>query len=330
MSKKFDSVIASKMGDFVRSPLGVRDTGGIRRAVYSSTFATLAGDFPPNDAKLFRLTLDDLSIVELAARPPWYPAPDPDFGQAWSGDVVSGDANTVWYSAIHLPSLFNPILSARRFVIDIYRMNGDLEPVNSWRWHQPTFGGGAIYRVVPFGTSDVLWGLGFVQDVPQPTTSVALEAYLLELDPDTMEIRRASDNLWAGLNESERLLQPFESSGGGTSSAIWLARHFRPDTGSIRVSQIMKFDPDTFDLVSIVDGPRSRLPLGERRFIRGIGGDSQSIWLVSRSDAFDVIPGTPGQRFSLVSELPASFSASDRTIIQDEVLSVGLIAQDIG
>ncbi len=324
MSKKFDSVLASRMGDFVRSPLGVKDTGVSNRAVHMIARSGEIRDtnFVAWDETLFRLSLDDLSQAVIEARPPWWPAPHPIIGQVWQGDSISGDIDTVWYSAINLvdflgSDLRNVGLLDERWTIDIYRLDRNLEVVNSWRWHQPFLGGGRAWHITPFGDSTALWGLVRVHTEPQPWmythTDEPREMYLVELDPETMEIRRMSNDLYGSDGIDIRIRRPYATAGGGTSSAIWVSRRFTeddaPDASNSR-TQIMEYSPADFSLVRVTDGPRSALPFPEKRQITGLGGDAQSIWIASIKNT---LPRTS------LSELPRDFSNANRTILQDEI-----------
>lgn len=330
MSKRFDSVIASPMGSFVRSPMGVLDVGDIRAVhIIALSAETVDPDsiVPFWDEKILRLSSDDLSNLVSEGRPPWWPAPHPSFGSAWRGDVISGDANTVWYSAYNLSDWAGADIRLigqldERWTIDIYRLDGSLAVVNSWRWHQPQIGGGRAWHISPFGNSTTLWGLARVhrEDRPQPwhQTSGApgREMYLVELDPETMQIRRTSPDLLEGLSDAERLRQTYIGSGGGDSSVIWVARYITDtDTSTNRRYEILEYRPDDFSLVRVTVAPRAGsevLPFGRKRQIHGIGGDSESIWLAS----FWSDP----ERAYRVSELPRDFTDENRTILQDEIL----------
>ena len=311
------------MGDFVRSPLGVRDTGGVGRAVYLSSL-----DFrivPPGggldltyDEKLFRLSLDDLSNPLVERRPPWWPSPHPDFGQSWFGMSVSGDAETAWYAAMNLTDFYRT--PGARWTIDIYRLRSDLTVVNSWRWSAPDFGNGHMTQVVPFGTSEVLWGLGFVR-AGLGTGELPTQMYLLELDPVTMEIRRSSPDLWSGLTATQRHQRLFLWGGGGTASRIWVGLTFRPDTSTER-SIIREYSPSDFSLIRQFDAPRSQNPPETRRIVQNLGGDDDSIWISSRSPVFGEVPGSTGFSYQTrISELPSDFSNDNRTILQDEIVA---------
>lgn len=320
MSKKFESVIASPMGDFVRSPLGVRDAGAERAVYLSSLNYTLTGTQISDqhyDEQLLALSPSDLGTPRLESRPPWWPSPHPDFGQNWLGQSMSGDANTVWYSAYDLRDFYG---EGARYTIRIDKMTSTFAPVRSWIWPAPSFGNGFMADLVPFGTSAVLWGLGFVASDLVPYRTVD-EMYLLELDPDTMAIRRSSNDLWAGLTTEQRAQRPFIRGGGGTMSRIWVALEFRPDPSTQR-SIIREYAPDTFELIRQFDAPRSRNPVDTRRVVRNIGGDDDSIWISSDSPVFGNVPGSiPGLYQQRVSELPAAFSDENRTILQDELVA---------
>lgn len=322
MSKRFDSVLASPLGDFVRSPLGVRETGVSNRAVYSIAVGHSFPDthFVFESEKLFRLPLDDLTRTIAEVRPPWWPAPHPVWGQEWRGDVISGDADTIWYSAYNIPdlagsdTLFGNDL-AERWTIDIYKLNSQLEAVGSWRWNQPALGGGRAWHIAPFGDSTALWGLARVHTQPQPWRHGGVDPgqmYLVELDPQTMEIRRASSDLWGGTNADFRIRRRYAMAGGGNSSVIWVARRFNdPDRQRI-MAQIMEYDPRDFSLVRVTDGPRSAAQGTARLEIDGIGGDSESIWLAQHRPTGSFVG-------SVLSELPRDFTNDNRTILQDEV-----------
>lgn len=339
MSKQFDSVIASPMRGLVRSPLGVLDTGVSNRAVYiiSRGFDFESHNNPRllvQDETLFRLSLDDLATATLEKRPPWWPAPHPIKGQEWQGDIISGDANTVWYSAVNSVDLNDadsefPRVLDQRWTIDIYKLDSNLEVVNSWRWPQPSLGGGRAWHIAPFGDSTALWGLASVHESPEGAgLIIPQEMYLVELDPETMAIRRVSPELLLDFPNTELTLRIFARGGGGTADAIWLAwrrASLDPDLPRSQ-SQIVEYDPTDFRRVRITDGPRS-VPFEGRRDIGGIGGDSQSIWLSL---------STLGEPRSFVSELPRDYTNENRTIIQDEIIPPRLttfetaFSEDIG
>ncbi len=315
-AKKFDSVLASPMGDFVRSPLGVRDADVSNRAVYTIAHGSSVVDGRVffGEEQLFRLSLDDLSTSIDEARPPWWPAPHPELGVKWWGDGISGDADTIWYSAFNLVDFYDftetPDARDQRWTIDIFKLTGAFEVVNSWRWHQPQIGGGRAWHISPYGDLTSLWGLARVSQFPQPFR-VPEEMYLVELDPDTMAVRRTSPDLWAGLSELERSRQAYARSGGGNSSAIFLSRWIG-DLANERRYQIMEYSSVDFSLVRVTDGPRTAAPIfNEKRQIFGIGADSESIWLASRWQS-------PVDTWR-VSELPRDFSNDNRTVLQDEI-----------
>ncbi|KKL74797.1 hypothetical protein LCGC14_2061290 [marine sediment metagenome] len=320
------------MGGFVRSPLGARDAGVSNRAAYIIARGTNFDNNNPRlvsqDETLFRLSLDDLATPLFERRPPWWPAPHPIKGQEWHGDVISGDASTVWYSAVNSVDINDadsefPRVMDQRWTIDIYKLDGQLGFVKSWRWHQPQLGGGTAWHIAPFGNSTALWGLASVHESPEAAGVVApQESYLVELDPDTMQIRRTSPDLWEGLNTTERLQRRYVLSGGGDSSVIWLARSFVEDPlqpGLVR-TQILEYSPADFSLVRITEGPRNTAPdiLDQdlKRQIYSVGGDSQSIWILA--SWVDTVEETRISR-RLASELPRDFSNENRTIVQDEV-----------
>jgi len=326
-AREFDSIISSPLGAAVKSPLGARETGVSNRAVYSIAKGGAIGVF--DEEKLFRLSLDDLSTAIAEARPPWWPDPHPELGVAWWGDGISGDTDTIWYSAFNLQDFLDqtatPDPQDRRWTIDIFKLNGAFDIVNSWRWHQPQMGGGTAWHISPFGDSTALWGLARVSEFPQPY-SHPQEMYLVELDPDTMEVRRTSPNLWEGL--SQPVAQDYARSGGGNSSAIVVSRWIG-DFANERRYQILEYSPEDFSLVRVTDGPRTAVPIfAEKRQILGIGVDSQSIWLQLRWQS-----PTSEHR---VSELPRDFSDENRTILQDEIrppevdTGVNRITTDIG
>lgn len=315
MSKAFGSVIASPMRAFVRSPLGVRETGGPERAVYMivGSVGSRDGHGSWEDEKLFKVSVSDLSTPILEVRPPWWPATHPDLGRSWAGSGISGDSETVWYAAWNTVARVDwtatPDPIDERWVIDIYKLNGNLEVVNSWRWHQPELGSGRVWRIAPFGDSTALWGLAFVHRYPQPWRLDEQEMYLVELDPETMEIRRSSSDLWGSFSDTVRLARPYVPSGGGNSSVIWASRAGTLVDGRRR-DQILEYSPDDFRLVRSTDGPRSGLTGDTRRLIGSIGGNSQSIWL-------NLFWGAVLQ--NAVSELPRDFSNENRVILQDEI-----------
>lgn len=334
MSKEFGSVIASPMKGFVRSPLGVRETGGVSVVYVDARNTQLSGNvyyFWTFDEKILRVRRDDLSHLVSEARPPWWPDPNPIVGQTWVGDGISGDADTVWYSAFNYVDRYDvhdgrPDQTRYRWKINIYRLNSRLQTVDSWRWHQPRLGGGTAWRIVPFGNSDVLWGLASVTVSPQAGSPIE-EMYLVELDPVTMAIRRSSRELWFGLDTAGRARRPYAPSGGGDSSVIWLARTFNFDTAANRQSQIMEYNPSDLRFVRLADGPRSAWEGADKRLIHGIGGNSDTIWLAMQRFP---IPGPSTAADFFLSELPSDFSNENRTIIQDEIASPWPFPADIG
>ncbi len=321
-ARAFDSIISSPLGAAVKSPLNARETGGGGRAVYLSSVNFRI--VPPGgglnftyDEKLFRLSLDDLSSPLTEKRPPWWPSPHPDFGQTWTGMSISGDAETAWYTAANLTDLYRAPPDGR-WTIDIYKLRSDLTSVDSWRWDAPGFGGGHMTYVAVFGTSEVLWGLGLVRPGLNPFASPT-QVHLLELDPVTMEIRRSSSDLWSGLTPTQRAQRPFLLGGGGTSSRIWIALTFLPDSSTER-SIILEYRPSDFSLIRQFDAPRSQSPPATRRIVQNLGGDDESIWISSRSEAFGNVPGN-GQHQTRISELPSDFSDENRTILQDDIVA---------
>lgn len=315
MSKKFDSVIASPMGAFVRSPLGVRESGGVTRAVYVSC----AGDVSAaRDDKIFRLSLDDLSNPIAEGRPPWWPAPHPQFGQEWSTLTISGDSGTVWYSAVNLADFYG---DPGRWTIDIYKLRSDFTIIDSWRWSPRPFGNGHLAHVQVFGTSEILWALGYIQFEALRASRVT-QMYLFELDPVTMDIRRSSGDLWEGVEETS--LRRFNAGGGGTPSVIRLnhQRLYLTPVGQENFIRrtIQTYSPDDFHFVGEVDAPRTRLEGDDARFLSYVGGDDTSIWITLSSAAFGRVPGELGS-FNRISELPADYSDENLTIIQDEIIA---------
>ncbi len=318
-AKEFDSVLASPLGDFVRSPLGVRDAGGDVRAVYSIAIGedfTVDAGFIYRSEKIFRLSLDDLTEVVDEARPPWWPTPRPVGGQDWVGIVIAGDSSTIWYTAYNATAFIGAhpvrVEGDERWTMNIYKLDSQLEVVDSWRWHQPSLGGGRAWNISPFGDSTALWGLARVHTDPQPWKHGGVEPgemYLVELDPETMEIRRASGDLWGGTNADFRQRRVYSFGGGGNSSVIWVARRFNDPVRQRFFTQIMEYDPRDFSLVRVTDGPRSFAQGDERLEIDGIGGDSESIWLTQHR--------TAPPFHSILSELPRNFTHENRTIIQD-------------
>lgn len=320
-ARAFDSIISSPLGAAVKSPLNVRDAGGSNRAVYTVVGGnSFSGThFVLDSEKILRLSLDDLTQTIAESRPPWWPAPDSRWGLQWAGDAISGDANTVWYSAFNMRDFHGDNIQQgqldERWTIDIYKLNGQLEVVNSWRWHQPELGGGRAWHIAPFGDSTALWGLARVHAQPQPWRHGGAdpgEMYLVELDPQTMEIRRASADLWGGGNADFRIRRRYATAGGGNSSVIWVSRRFNDPDRQRFMAQIMEYDPRDFSLVRVTDGPRSAAQGTARLEIDGIGGDSGSIWLAQHRPTGTFIG-------SILSELPRDFTNDNRTILQDEL-----------
>ncbi len=311
MAKKFDSVLASPVGDFVRSPLGVRDAGGVGRAVYTIAFSTSLRDAQVfiEGETLFRLSLDDLTGSIADSRPPWWPAPDPALGQLWRGTDISGDSEVLWYAALNQEDFNRGI-----YTIDIFKLNSRFEILQSIRWHQPELGVGRAWLIRPFGDSLSLFGLAFVNRV-QAVTVAFEEVYIVELDPRTMAVRRSSPDLFEGLTDEQRALQRFDAAG-GHASAIWLSKVTLDLKPSIRRVEILEYRPSDFMLVRRTLAPGGLLPFPERRDNHGIGGDSESIWIATNSVSFDATIS-----LTRVSELPRDFGDANRTIIQDEVIA---------